>query len=84
MKINNVGSGLFVSLIWARGIHAEVGTNGSASRTPDNSRIVGGNDAEIGGYPFFVEWEGCGASLIHNGECLFMLIMVIAPFFPRC
>ena len=84
MKIENVGRGLFVGLIWAHEIHAEAGTNGSASRIPDNSRIVGGSDAEIGGYPFFVEWEGCGASLIHNGECLSMLIIVISAFFTRC
>jgi hypothetical protein len=31
------------------------------------SRIVGGDDADIGEYPFFVEWQGCGASLIHKG-----------------
>ena len=34
----------------------------------DQSRIVGGNDADIGKYPFFVEWEGCGASLVHKGK----------------
>lgn len=32
-----------------------------------NSRIVGGEDADVGEYPFFVEWQGCGASLIHTG-----------------
>lgn len=32
------------------------------------SRIVGGNDADIGKYPFFVEWDLCGASLIHTGK----------------
>jgi hypothetical protein len=32
------------------------------------SRIVGGQDADIGKYPFFVEWDGCGASLIHKGK----------------
>jgi hypothetical protein len=32
------------------------------------SRIVGGKDADIGEYPFFVEWGGCGASLVHNGK----------------
>jgi hypothetical protein len=32
------------------------------------SRIVGGNDADIGKYPFFVEWDLCGASLIHKGK----------------
>ena len=31
------------------------------------SRIVGGNQATKGKYPYFVQWErGCGASLIHT------------------
>jgi secreted trypsin-like serine protease len=30
------------------------------------SRIVGGTQATPGEYPFFVEWSGCGASLIHD------------------
>jgi len=30
------------------------------------SRIIGGNDAPAGRYPFFVQWHGCGASLIHD------------------
>ncbi|CAJ1954677.1 unnamed protein product [Cylindrotheca closterium] len=30
------------------------------------SRIIGGNDAPAGQYPFFVQWHGCGASLIHE------------------
>jgi len=34
---------------------------------PTQSRIVGGSDADDGKYPFFVEWDGCGASLIHSG-----------------
>ena len=29
-------------------------------------RIVGGNDASPGEYKFFVQWPGCGASLIHE------------------
>jgi hypothetical protein len=33
------------------------------------SRVVGGQDADIGKYPFFVEWDGCGASLVHKGKC---------------
>jgi len=33
---------------------------------PTESRIVGGYDAEIGSYPFFVSWGGCGASLIEK------------------
>ncbi|KAI2508848.1 hypothetical protein MHU86_5582 [Fragilaria crotonensis] len=33
-----------------------------------NSRIVGGDDAGIGEYPFFVEWDACGAALVHDGE----------------
>jgi hypothetical protein len=32
------------------------------------SRIVGGNDADTDKYPFFVEWDGCGASLVHKGK----------------
>lgn len=35
---------------------------------PTESRIVGGADADVGEYPFFVEWAGCGASLIHPGK----------------
>merc|ERR1719197_627406 len=31
---------------------------------PAESRIVGGDDADIDEYPFFVSWGGCGASLI--------------------
>ena len=30
------------------------------------SRIVGGEQATPGQYPFFVGWDGCGASLIHE------------------
>jgi hypothetical protein len=30
------------------------------------SRIVGGNRASPGEYPYFVQWDGCGASLIHE------------------
>ena len=29
-----------------------------------DGRIVGGEDAEPGEFPFFVKWRGCGASLI--------------------
>ncbi|CAJ1958914.1 unnamed protein product [Cylindrotheca closterium] len=36
----------------------------------DNSevegRIVGGTNAQPGEFPFFVQWTGCGASLIHE------------------
>ena len=36
-----------------------------------DSRIVGGNQAAKGKYPYFVQWErGCGASLIHTGIIL--------------
>jgi hypothetical protein len=45
----------------------EPGGHGHDNATGD-SRIVGGNDAGIGEYPFFVEWDGCGAALVHNGE----------------
>lgn len=31
-----------------------------------NTRIVGGSPASPTDYPFFVAWEGCGASLIHD------------------
>jgi secreted trypsin-like serine protease len=30
------------------------------------SRIVGGSNALPGEFPFFVQWSGCGASLIHE------------------
>eukprot|EP00980_Cylindrotheca_fusiformis_P016947 scaffold5159_cov112-Cylindrotheca_fusiformis.AAC.1 len=29
-------------------------------------RIVGGSDAVPGEFPFFVQWGGCGGSLIHE------------------
>lgn len=45
----------------------EPGEHGNIN-APGNSRIVGGNDAGIGEYPFFVEWDACGAALIHHGE----------------
>lgn len=31
-----------------------------------NSRIVGGTNAAPSEFPFFVQWKGCGASLIHE------------------
>mmetsp|Transcript_10574 Transcript_10574/g.17808 ORF Transcript_10574/g.17808 Transcript_10574/m.17808 type:complete len:322 (+) Transcript_10574:1181-2146(+) len=30
------------------------------------TRIVGGSNASPGEYPFFVSWDGCGASVIHD------------------
>lgn len=33
---------------------------------PTQSRIVGGSNAAVGDYPFFVDWDQCGASLIHK------------------
>ena len=37
------------------------------SRRVQANRIVGGNQATKGEYPYFVQWEwGCGASLIHS------------------
>jgi len=33
-------------------------------RNSKKSKIVGGVDADIGKYPFFVSWGGCGASLV--------------------
>jgi len=35
-------------------------------RYPYQSRIIGGNEAPAGKYPFFVQWHSCGASLIHG------------------
>ena len=29
-----------------------------------DGRIVGGENAEAGEFPFFVQWMGCGASLV--------------------
>jgi hypothetical protein len=43
------------------------------------SRIVGGNDADIGEYPFFVEWAGCAASLVHKGELNFFFREQLTP-----
>jgi hypothetical protein len=40
-----------------------IGAIGAQGQT----KIVGGKEADIGEYPFFVEWDGCGASLIHKG-----------------
>jgi trypsin len=35
--------------------------------TPPNHRVVGGNEADSGEYPFYAVWSGgCGASLIHS------------------
>jgi secreted trypsin-like serine protease len=31
-----------------------------------STRIVGGTDATPYEFPFFVQWRGCGASLIHE------------------
>lgn len=39
----------------------QVTTRGAAE-----TRIVGGSQASAGSYPFFVKWNGCGASLIHE------------------
>lgn len=73
MWIKTVGRVLFTALVGAPAIHAS-----NATQVTDNhSRIVGGVDAEIGRYPFFVEWEGCGASLIHKGKLLFVQIAML-------
>jgi len=37
---------------------------------PTESRIVGGEDAPDGAYPFFVSWGGCGASLVADNIIL--------------
>ncbi len=84
MRIKIVGGFLFVANNGARGIHAKIVTNGTVHQTPNQSRIVGGNDAEIGGYPFFVEWEGCGASLIHKGKMHLVQIAMVSPIDIRC
>ena len=36
-----------------------------AHPAPPGPRIVGGVDAAPGEFPWFVDWEGCGAALIH-------------------
>ena len=41
------------------------------------SRIVGGQDAAIGKYPFFVEWNGCGASLVHKGKQSSLNVLIL-------
>lgn len=33
--------------------------------TSEQPRIVGGTAAAAGQYPFFVNWNGCGATLIY-------------------
>ena len=33
-------------------------------------RIVGGSPASPGEYPYFIQWGGCGATLIHNDVAL--------------
>jgi trypsin len=33
---------------------------------PIQSRIIGGSEAPTDQYPWFVQWSGCGASLIHT------------------
>jgi len=37
---------------------------------PTESRIVGGTDAPVNAYPFFVSWSGCGASLVADDVIL--------------
>jgi trypsin len=37
---------------------------------PAESRIVGGNDAQQGAYPFFVQGNGCGGSLVWDDVVL--------------
>jgi trypsin len=37
---------------------------------PAESRIVGGNDADAGDYPFFVQGNGCGGSLVWDDVVL--------------
>jgi len=37
---------------------------------PSESRIVGGENAPDGAYPFYVRWNGCGASLVASDVIL--------------
>ena len=54
--------------------------NETRTHIPAESRIVGGSDADVGEYPFFVDWNGaCGASLIHKGELDFFLRKQLTP-----
>ena len=47
---------------------------------PAESRIVGGNDAQQGDYPFFVEGNGCGGSLVWDDVVLTAAHCQGAPF----
>jgi secreted trypsin-like serine protease len=46
-------------------LHLCVASDGEENPFGDlDSRIVGGQNAEPGEFPYFVQWKGCGASLI--------------------
>jgi secreted trypsin-like serine protease len=46
-------------------LHFCVASDGEANPFGDlDYRIVGGQNAEPGEFPYFVQWKGCGASLI--------------------
>ena len=76
MKI--ISSVLLIATLNTHRIHAEIdekdhhkqthGQQSTGGLRTLRSRIVGGNDADVGEYPFFVEWAGCAASLVHKGE----------------
>jgi hypothetical protein len=42
----------------------------NSMHVPAESRIVGGNDAQQGDYPFFVQGNGCGGSLVWDDVVL--------------
>lgn len=45
-------------------IKTKTKNNNKVEHIATQSRIVGGSDADVDEYPFFVSWQGCGASLI--------------------
>ena len=73
MKAALVLLGMMVGVVIAEATESlrNFGKERSDRDLQSESRIVGGTDADIGEYPFFVEWEGCGASLIHKGALSF-------------
>jgi len=53
-----------------KGIGSTALSENDVAHIPAESRIVGGSNAEVGKYPFFVSWGGCGASLIGKDTLL--------------
>lgn len=72
MKIINIFAILFLFIFGRpearnfRNLRRAMPAKWSQKHTPFGSRIVGGSQSSPGMYPFFVEWEGCGASLIYE------------------